>query len=125
MSERRHPIELAAITIDCADAVAMSRFYVEALDGVLERTYSGGAWIRIGELLILIREVPGYLAPTWPGDGVPMQMHFEFWADDIVETQDFLQSFGATTPEFQPDREHGNLVMLDPAGHPFCIGVRM
>jgi len=32
-----------------------------------------------------------------------------------------LVDLGATVPEFQPHREHNLVVLLDPAGHPFCI----
>jgi hypothetical protein len=34
-------------------------------------------------------------------------------------------ALGAVTCDFQPHRAQGNVVMLDPAGHPFCIGTRV
>lgn len=54
-----------------------------------------------------------------------MQIHFDFYADDLDEAEALLRRHGATTPEFQPHRGDGLVVMLDPAGHPFCIGTRL
>ena len=50
-----------------------------------------------------------------------MQMHFELYVDDIDRARRRLESFGATTPDFQPELSTGLLVMIDPSGHPFCI----
>lgn len=36
-----------------------------------------------------------------------------------------LQLHGAVTAECQPHRDNGLVVMLDPAGHPFCTGSRI
>jgi hypothetical protein len=36
-----------------------------------------------------------------------------------------LLALGATPAPYSPPREDGLVVLLDPAGHPFCIGTRL
>jgi hypothetical protein len=52
-----------------------------------------------------------------------MQFHLEFFID-LDEAEALLHQHGATTPEDRPGpaADRGLRVMLDPAGHPFCIG---
>jgi hypothetical protein len=51
---------------------------------------------------------------------VPLQIHLELWIDNLDETEGRLQDMRLSAP-----RDQGNVVMLDPAGHPFCIGTRV
>lgn len=116
-------VELTAITIDCRDPAPMVAFYAQAFGGQVSHQDVGGAWIHLsGGPLVLIRRIEDYTPPTWPSRDVPMQMHFELRVDDLEEAERRLHGLGATTCDFQPHRDQGNLVMLDPAGHPFCIG---
>lgn len=57
-------------------------------------------------------------------NGHSAAVHLDFYVADIVEAEGRLQSLGATTPEHQVHRDDGLIVMLDPAGHPFCIATR-
>jgi hypothetical protein len=75
-------------------------------------------------MTVIFREVEAYQAPTWPSPDVPLQIHLDFFVDDPNEAEMLLQQHGATSPEYQPNRENGLVVMLDPAGHPFCIATR-
>jgi catechol-2,3-dioxygenase len=128
MTNAREPgrplLEVGAITIDCADPAAMSAFYAEALGGTIIRQNEDGAWIQVGDLWILIHKVEAYQPPTWPAGELPKQMHFEFLVDDLDDSEERLHRLGASTCAHQAHRGAGNLVMLDPAGHPFCIGTR-
>lgn len=119
------PIEgIGGIVIDCADGRVLSEFYEQATGGEVVRSSADGDFIKVGGVLLLIRELPDYVAPTWPSAEVPMQFHMEFYVADLVEAEGRLQSLGATTPEYQVHRDDGLVVMLDPAGHPFCIATR-
>lgn len=66
---------------------------------------------------------PNYVAPVWPSaPGAPLMMsHLEIGVDDLDTAVVWAIDAGATLPEYQP-QEHVR-VMLDPAGHPFCLFV--
>ena len=81
--------------------------------------------VRFGSLRLVFRQVDRYRAPTWPSDDVPMQMHLEVEVDDLGLACARLLELGATLPSYQRHRDDGLLVMLDPAGHPFCIASRL
>ena len=47
-------------------------------------------------------------------------MHLELGADDLDEAEAFAVSVGARTTPPQAGADHYR-VLLDPAGHPFCL----
>jgi hypothetical protein len=102
----------------------MLAFYHAAFGGEIVQQDDGGAWLKLGAVVVIFREVEAYQPPTWPSSDVPMQVHLDFYVDDLAEAEALLREYGATTPEYQPHREHGLVVMLDPGGHPFCIATR-
>jgi hypothetical protein len=57
--------------IDCHEAGTMRRFYAEALGA----STCPGTLRRVGEMMLVFRELDGRVPPTWPGGD--MQMHFE------------------------------------------------
>jgi len=64
--------------------------------------------------------VPDHTPSTWPAPTVPIQLHLDFYVDDLTATQARVLAAGATRYDFQPNAEHC-LVFADPAGHPFCL----
>jgi hypothetical protein len=118
-------VDLAAVIIDCMDAEPMVEFYQAACGGEIVSSDGDSGSLRVGGMTVIFREVEGYLAPTWPSSDVPMQVHLDWFVDDLSEAEVLLHQHGATTPEHQPHRDSGLVVMLDPAGHPFCIGTRV
>ena len=126
-ADRPSPIvEPAAITLDCLDPRPMIDFYARAFSAKTGHESDTGAWIHLDNgPLILVRRIDGYRPPTWPQHDVPMQIHLELWIDDLAEAEARLHALGGVTCDFQPHRDRGNVVMLDPAGHPFCIGTRV
>ncbi|MBS2961878.1 hypothetical protein KGA66_02380 [Actinocrinis puniceicyclus] len=116
-------VSIAALTVDCADAAAMGVFYRAAGGGEVTHSDADSCWVALGGLLLVFRAVPGYRPPTWPAPDVPVQMHFEFYVEDLDEAQDHLVGLGATVPAHQPHPE-ALRTLLDPAGHPFCIATR-
>ena len=66
-----------------------------------------------------------YESPVWPetsGERAKM-IHFEMSVDDLdAAVARVIQLGGAEAPNQPADRAHAELrVMLDPAGHPFCL----
>ena len=113
------PVAWIALTIDCPNAEVQERlcqFYASALGGeVVSGAVRARGWLFIFEV------ISDYTPPTWPTGEVPKQMHFELMVDDLHGTVSALQSMGATLADYQRPDDGGVRVMLDPAGHPFCV----
>jgi catechol 2,3-dioxygenase-like lactoylglutathione lyase family enzyme len=113
------PVAWVALTIDCPDEEVQARlldFYSQALGG---ETVSG--CVRARGWLFIFEVIPDYKPPTWPLGTTPKQMHFELMVDDVDSAVSALQGMGATLAEYQRPDDGGVRVMLDPAGHPFCV----
>jgi catechol-2,3-dioxygenase len=117
-------VDLAAVIVDCRDAKPMAAFYRAACGGEITRTDADTVWLRLNGITVIFRAIEAYQAPTWPPSEVPMQIHLDFFVDDVDQAEAQLNQHGATTAEYQPHRDNGLVVMLDPAGHPFSIGTR-
>lgn len=71
-----------------------------------------------------LQPVDDYLSPTWPTQERGQQMHLDFATPDLEVAARFAESIGATRADVQPAEDHPDddfIVMLDPAGHPFCF----
>ena len=126
----------AAICLDCADAEAMATFYgqlfgweVVARDSPSSRL-GGAGWILMdgppGGPSVSFQAEAWYEPPVWPetSSGPTKMMHLEVSVDDLEAAVDVVVAAGGqVAPHQPPDRDAGHLrVMLDPAGHPFCLG---
>lgn len=110
---------IAALTVDCSDAKAMVMFYKEAFGGRADPDFPHLDCVRVDGLLMLFRELDGWVPPTWPGSN--LQMHLEVYVDDLEQAETRLLSLGAGKPTEQDPADPGLVVLTDPAGHPFCI----
>lgn len=121
-SSRPDPaFRLLAITLDCPDPVRLAQFYSEALDLPITVSTPGFVLVgREGSPGLGFYRVDDYRPPTWPESAVPKQVHLDLGVDDLDEAQVRLIALGAIEPEVQP-LPHKRRVLLDPAGHPFCI----
>jgi hypothetical protein len=64
---------------------------------------------------------PGYTRPVWPPapGAQEMMMHLDVAVEDLDAAVAWALAGGATVADHQP-QDHVR-VMLDPAGHPFCL----
>ena len=112
-------IRLSLTTLNAPDAIALARFYAEITRGVAK---GDECWALVegtnGD--IGFQQIDDYRPPTWPSGNVGMQMHLEFFVDDLESTGARVLAAGATRFEHQPNADHC-LVYADPAGHPFCL----
>ncbi|MBV2361753.1 VOC family protein [Streptomonospora nanhaiensis] len=111
----------AAVTFDCADPAEMARFYGGLLG--LPVVYSSDHFVllgREGAPGLGFNRLADYRRPTWPDPAQEKQAHIELGVDDLDDAQAHLVANGAVAPEFQPSPDRWR-VLLDPAGHPFCI----
>ncbi|MEE2055098.1 VOC family protein [Nocardiopsis tropica] len=110
-----------AVTFDCPDPAELARFYGKALD--LPVAYSSDDFILLGQEGapgLGFSRLPGYQRPTWPDPAREKRAHIELGVDDLDAAQAGLLALGATEPPSQPEPDRWR-VLLDPAGHPFCI----
>ena len=121
-SSRPDPaVRLLAITLDCPDPVRLAQFYSEALDLPITVSTPGFVLVgREGSPGLGFYRVDDYRPPTWPDSAVPKQVHLDLGVDDLYAAQARLLDVGAVEPDVQP-LPHKRRVLLDPAGHPFCI----
>ncbi|WP_327153556.1 VOC family protein [Streptomyces tubercidicus] len=111
----------SAVTFDCPDPAELARFYSEILGlPVILSTDHFVLLAQEGAAGLGFNYLADYRRPTWPDSSQEKQAHIELGVDDLDAAQTHLLSLGATKPEFQPDPDRWR-VLLDPAGHPFCI----
>ncbi|AJP00501.1 glyoxalase [Streptomyces cyaneogriseus subsp. noncyanogenus] len=115
-------MKLSAITLDCADPQALAEFYRQAT-GLRPHPASNGDFAGLVSedgLFLGFQRIDGHQPPTWPGRTVPQQIHLDFEVDDLDEAEARLVDLGASKPGHQPDEDRWR-VLIDPAGHPFCL----
>ena len=112
-------IRLSGVTVNAPDAIVLARFYAVITDGVAKGN-SRWATVTGPNADIAFQQVDNFRPPTWPADSVPMQLHLDFFVDDLAATGARVLAAGATRFDFQPNSDHC-FVYADPAGHPFCL----
>lgn len=113
---------LGSTSIDCPNPGELADFY-SALLGMrrLVETPDGGVVaITDGKAILALMRVDGYVPPTWPDLKVPAQMHLDVSVTDVEAAVAAAERLGARQAEVQPQPTLWR-VMLDPAGHPFCL----
>ncbi|WP_371780539.1 VOC family protein [Streptosporangium subroseum] len=120
-AQRPGLVEWMALTIDCPEPNVMAQFYATLLGGKVTRRTPGEANVNAAGRLLNFRAAPDYKPPTWPSSEVPLHSHFEYVVEDPDAVAQQLLPLGASLAQHQdPDDPH-LVVMLDPAGHPFCL----
>ena len=72
-----------------------------------------------GTALAAVR-IAGYQPPTWPDPAIPKQLHLDLSVGDLDAAEAEAVRLGARRAGEQPEPARWR-VMLDPAGHPFCL----
>jgi len=113
-------IRIGSISLDCADPLALASFWADVLDGEIAFTSDDFVAVKLdGSWLSAVR-VDGYLAPTWPTGDRPKQMHLDLAVGELESAVHRVVTLGAVPTPTQPAPDRYR-VMLDPAGHPFCL----
>jgi predicted enzyme related to lactoylglutathione lyase len=112
------------VVLDAPDGRALADFYGRLLDWQVFGDDEGGASVAPSEdagYNLAFQTEKHYVRPVWPVvEGQPqMSMHLDIEVDDLDEAVAFAISVGAEEAAFQP--QETVRVMLDPAGHPFCL----
>jgi catechol 2,3-dioxygenase-like lactoylglutathione lyase family enzyme len=112
------------VALDAPDARELARFYQRLLGWRLFDDEPGWATLAPSDdagYNLAFQTEEKYARPVWPTeDGRPqMSMHLDIEVDDLEEAVAHAVEAGAELASYQPQEKVR--VMLDPAGHPFCL----
>jgi catechol 2,3-dioxygenase-like lactoylglutathione lyase family enzyme len=113
-------VRLGAVSVDCPDPAALGEFYKNILD--LEVMFSTEEFVALQGVGVILtfQRVADHKPPTWPVGAVPKQLHLELAVADLDGQEARILALGATRADVQPNPDNWR-VLIDPAGHPFCI----
>jgi hypothetical protein len=111
---------LGAISLDTDEPETLASFYKDLLGYDVVFTTEDFIALKGSGSGISVQRVADYVAPDWPGTSVPKQIHLEIAVKDLEDAESAALAIGATKSSFQPNPDTWR-VLLDPAGHPFCI----
>lgn len=109
--------------MEAPDPAALARFYSELLGWPIGHEEPGTAIVAAPQegIYLVFQQADDYRPPVWPPvDGAqrPM-MHFDFQVGDLDSAVADAVALGASVAPVQP--QDNVRVLLDPAGHPFCL----
>ncbi|WP_225847629.1 VOC family protein [Streptomyces sp. HPF1205] len=119
-------LSFTGTVLDAPDIRVLADFYRRLLGWRVTMDEPG--WIKLnppqGGPGLAFQHEPAFVPPTWPA--VPgsqqMMLHLDIETTDLDAAVDAAVAAGATLAAHQPEPD--NRVMLDPAGHPFCLWIR-
>ena len=121
-------MRLTAATLDAPNARELADFYLRLLPGWRVRHGEDGPdWVHIrppdGGTGLSFQTEPRYVPPVWPSapDRQQMMVHLDIEVDDLEHETARAVAEGARLAAYQP--QQNVRVLLDPAGHPFCLYV--
>ena len=114
------PARVAMVTVDCHDPRIEADFWSAALGGTVAHADDEYAMVVAEGTTLGFGRVEGHRPPSWPDHDGAKQFHLDLAVPDVMAAQEVFRGLGATVPEFQPGGERWR-VLLDPAGHPFCL----
>jgi predicted enzyme related to lactoylglutathione lyase len=111
------------VAIEAPNPGALANFYSELLGWPVGHEEPGTAILAAptGSTYLVFQEATDYHAPVWPpvnGKQRPM-MHLDFQVGDLDSAVAEAVALGASVAAAQP--QENVRVLLDPAGHPFCL----
>ncbi|HSU73460.1 MAG TPA: VOC family protein [Terrabacter sp.] len=114
------------VVLDAPDASALAHFYQRLLGWTFYKDTPDWATLAPSETAgynLSFQTEPSYVRPVWPSEpGEPLMMlHLDLEVDDLEVAVAYAVEVGASVASFQPQEDVR--VMLDPAGHPFCLYV--
>jgi predicted enzyme related to lactoylglutathione lyase len=120
-------IKMYSFTIDCKDPYELAKFYASLLKW--EIVFSNEEYVVVGAPGTRQGTDPGitfqrnseYKPPVWPDvpESQQQMAHLDFAVNDVGKAVQYAIRCGATIADEQFSDDWK--VMLDPAGHPFCL----
>ncbi|CRZ34795.1 hypothetical protein DFR55_12510 [Herbinix hemicellulosilytica] len=125
--DQNFKIKMYSFTIDCKEPHELAKFYAKlmnwetnAFDENWAYVYAPGTKQGVYPCL-LFQKNPEYVPPVWPEEPEKQQQmaHLDFAVDDLEKAVQHAIECGAKKADKQYSDEW--TVMIDPAGHPFCL----
>jgi predicted enzyme related to lactoylglutathione lyase len=111
------------VVLDAPDARSLAHFYADLLGWEIATESDNHCTMgpRDGVAYLATQTADGYARPTWPNTPGEQQMmlHLDFQVVDLDAAVAHAVELGAEVAQFQPQDDVR--VLLDPAGHPFCL----
>lgn len=109
--------------MEAPDPAALARFYSLLLEWPVVHEEDGTSVLAPpdGGVYVVLQRAEDYERPVWPPEPGAQRtmMHLDFQVADLDEAVAEAVALGAVLPEHQP--QEAVRVLLDPAGHPFCL----
>lgn len=123
--QTRRPGMWWGVALEAPDPKALAHFYATLLEWPVVHEEPGTSVVGVppaGSAFLVCQQADGsYQPPVWPpveGGQRPMQ-HLDFQVGDLDGAVAEALALGAVLADEQPNPTVR--VMLDPAGHPFCL----
>jgi hypothetical protein len=117
-------IRLGSISLDCDDPAPLALFWASLLGGEVAFSSDSFVAVKLDGMWLSTVKVENYVAPTWPEGDVPKQIHLDLAVDELEASLSEAIRLGATRATTQPAPDRF-VVLLDPAGHPFCLSTQI
>ena len=115
---------LRVVAFDCPDALALADFYRGIVGGdVVPGDDDDWVELHAPTGMLAFQEIVGHRRPTWPTGDTPQQAHIDIAVENLDGAEAAVLRLGALKADVQP-RPDRFRVMIDPAGHPFCLVLR-
>jgi hypothetical protein len=111
---------LGLTALDCSEPSVLADFWAALLGGEVTHRNDEFCAVKADGGMVVAVKVQDYRPPTWPGSEVPKQMHLHLKVDDLDAAETDAVRLGARIATVQTNPDHWR-VLLDPAGHPFCL----
>jgi catechol 2,3-dioxygenase-like lactoylglutathione lyase family enzyme len=121
VSVKETTARIAMVTLDCGEVAPSAEFWSAVLgwevavstdDYAMLTAPDGGAALGLGR-------VEGHQPPSWPDEGGRKQFHLDLAVEDVPAATQRALELGARLADPQPGETWR--VLIDPAGHPFCL----
>ena len=120
-------IKLYTVTLDCPEPLKLAKFYAALLGWEIvfsdeEYACVGAPGARQGSYPgVMFQRNAAYRPPVWPDAPEAQQQmaHLDFAVNDLEKAVEYAVRCGAAVADEQFSNDW--TVMLDPAGHPFCL----
>jgi len=118
-------MRISGPVLDTDDAPALARFYERLLGWPITELEKGWARLRspAGDTKIEIQHEALYAQPVWPPVEGEQQImiHLDVMVEDLDAGVAWAKECGATVADAQPQKPGYHVIMVDPAGHVFCM----